>query len=353
MAFFRRKLSLPSLIDLCRSMRYSLQSGVMLRDTMDLLANKGSRPLRPVAAQVCKDLKAGWSLQDALKKQEKVFPPLFIALCTVGEESGNLPEVLGELEKYYIMRQKLRREFLSQITWPVIQFVAAVFIVTGLIWVLGVLQENRLGLKGEITFAPLGNKFLGAEGAALFFSIVVTVVLSITALVLFLQVTLRRKAVVERFLLALPGLGPCFRAMALTRFCVAGRLMLETSLSIFKTLRLAFVATDNMAFVATFPEVEKSVRQGNSLATSFGKAGVFPDRFLSAVAVAEDSGRLPESLRFLSDEYDDETRRRLTWLTRVASFAVWLAVAIVIIIVIFTIFNQYITMLDKVREGKQ
>jgi type II secretory pathway component PulF len=108
-----------------------------------------------------------------------------------------------------------------------------------------------------------------------------------------------------------------------------------------------------MAFVATFPEVEKSVRQGNSLATSFGKARVFPDRFLSAVAVAEDSGRLPESLRFLSDEYDDETRRRLTWLTRVASFVVWLAVAIVIIIVIFTIFNKYITMLDKVREGKQ
>jgi type IV pilus assembly protein PilC len=343
MAFFRRKLALASLIDLCRSMRYSLQSGVMLRDTMDLLATKGSRPLRPVAAQVCKDLKAGWSLQDALKKQEHVFPPLFIALCTVGEESGNLPEVLGELEKYYIMRQKLRREFLSQISWPVIQFVAAILIVTALIWVLGVVQENR---PAKEKFAPLGESLLGADGAVRFLSIVATILFGLTALVLVLQMLLRRKAVVERFLLAVPGLGSCFRAMALTRFCIAGRLMLETSLSIFKTLRLAFVATDNMAFIAQFPKVEASVRQGNSLATSFGKAGVFPDRFLSAVAVAEDSGRLPESLRYLSDEYDDETRRRMAWLTRIASFVVWLSVAIIIIICIVTIFKQYVGLLE-------
>jgi type IV pilus assembly protein PilC len=350
MAFFRRKLNLASLIDLCRSMRYSLQAGVMLRDTMDLLATKGSRPLRPVAAQVCKDLKAGWSLQDALKKQEHIFPPLFIALCTVGEESGNLPEVLGELEKYYIMRQKLRREFLSQISWPVIQFVAAILIVTCLIWVLGVVQENRSAK--ELKFAPLGEKLLGADGAILFLSVVATVLFGLTALFLLLQMLLRRKAVVERFLLAVPGLGPCLRAMALTRFCIAGRLMLETSLSIFKTIRLAFVATDNMAFIAQFPKVEASVRQGNSLATSFGKAGVFPDRFLSAVAVAEDSGRLPESLRYLSDEYDDETRRRMAWLTRVASFIVWISVAVVIIMCIVTIFRQYVGLLENQMQQK-
>src|SRR5947209_10131721 len=101
MLFFSKRLPLSALIDLCRSMRYSLGAGLMLRDVMDLLAGKGTRPIRPVAAKISKDLKAGWSLQDALNKQQAAFPPLFIALTTVGEESGNLPEVLGELEKYY------------------------------------------------------------------------------------------------------------------------------------------------------------------------------------------------------------------------------------------------------------
>jgi len=99
--FFFRRLSIKDLIDLCRSMRYSLASGLTLRDVMDLLTTNGPPRIRLVAAQISKELKAGWSLQDAIGKQASVFPPIFLALVTVGEESGNLPEVLAELEKYY------------------------------------------------------------------------------------------------------------------------------------------------------------------------------------------------------------------------------------------------------------
>jgi type IV pilus assembly protein PilC len=349
---FSRRLKLAPLIDLCRSMRYSLNSGMMLRDTMDLLATKGSRPLRQPAAQVCKDLKAGWSLHDSLKKQENVFPPLFIALCAVGEESGNLPEILGELEKYYLIRMKLRREFVSQITWPVIQFVAGVFIIFALIWILGWIGETRA--DKEVRFDPIGMG-VGLQPALRFLAYVVLALTGVTALFLLAQHLLRRRAAVERMLLALPGVGPCLRAMAMTRFCIAGRLMLETSLSIFKTIRLAFMATDNMAFIAAYPQVEASVRQGNTLYTSFGKAGVFTDRFLSAIAIAEESGKLPEALRYLSDEYDEQSHRGMAWLTRVASFIVWLTVAALIIVCVFSIFKQYIGILgdfeSKTRPG--
>ena len=66
MLFFSRRLSIKDLIDLCRSMRYSLASGLTLRDVMDLLATNGPPRLRPVAAEISKQLKAGWSLQDAI-----------------------------------------------------------------------------------------------------------------------------------------------------------------------------------------------------------------------------------------------------------------------------------------------
>jgi type IV pilus assembly protein PilC len=341
---FSRRLSLAALIELCRAMRYSLQSGLMLRDTIDLLANKGSRQIRPVAARIGKDLKSGWSLQDALQKQEKAFPPLFVALAAVGEESGNLPEVLAELERYYILRQKLNRDFLSQISWPVIQLIAALLIITCLIWILGVLPAR----SGEERIDPLGLGLIGEEGALTFLLYVAGAVVGITALYLFAQRMLRRRAVVERFLLLIPGLGPCLRAMAMARFCVAGRLMLETSLSIFKTLRLAFVATDNMAFISVFPLVEASIRQGNTIAASFSKARVFDEKFLSGMAVAEESGRMPEALRFMAEEYDEETKRRMTWLTRIGSFLVWLTVAGIIILCIFRIFTEvYLKQINK------
>ena len=348
--FWSRRLSLTALIDLCRSMRFALHSGLMLRDVMDLLAAKGLRPVRPVAARISKDLKAGWGLQDALKKQEHAFPPLFVNLATVGEESGNLPEVLGELEKYYVLQQRLRRDFLNQITWPLVQFVLAVVLVTLLIYILGVLPAQ--GHKGE-RFDALGLGLLGPRGALIFFTSVTGTLVAAVTLFLVLKRLLRRRAVVERALLAVPGVGPCLRAVALTRMCVAGRLMLETSLSIFKALRLMFVATDNAAFIREYPRVEASLRQGNAIAASFGRARVLPEKFLSAVAVAEESGRLPETLRYQGEEYDDEMRRRLAWLTRVAGGVVWLCVAAVIITVIFRIFINYIGLIDQLQNPFQ
>jgi type IV pilus assembly protein PilC len=344
---FSRKLTLPSLIDLCRSMRYALNSGLMLRDVMDLMANKGTSQVRPVAAKVRDDLKAGWSLHDALQKQENVFPPLFVALCAVGEESGKLPEVLSELERYYVMRQKLRRDFMGQIAWPVVQFVLAVIVLTLMLWILGLIKRP----DGEMAVDPLGIG-VGDVAALRFFLGVNIAVWGAAALYLTLKHLLRRRAVVERFLLSVPGIGPTLRAVALSRFCISARLMLETSLSVFKTIRLAFLATDNEAFITAFPVVDASLRQGNSIATSFAKARVFPEKFLSAVAVAEESGRLPESLAFQAEEYEDETKRRMTWMTRLTSLVVMLCVFGIIIFCIVSIFrNVYLGQIEKALEG--
>jgi type II secretory pathway component PulF len=343
---FSRTLPVAALIDLCRSLRYSLTSGIMLRDVMDLLSHKGTRPVRPVAARISKDLKAGWSLQDALRKQEDAFPPLFVALTAVGEETGNLPEVLLELERYYELQQKLRREFWSQISWPLVQFVASILIVTILIYVLGIIAYSR---PGRPPIDALGLGLYGDRGAVIFLGSVTATLLAGALGFLLVKRLLRRRALVERFLLSLPALGPCLRAMAMARFCVAGRLMLETNLSVIKMLRLAFVATDNAAFLAAVPKVEGSLRQGNSITTALTTTGVFSEKFLAAVAVAEESGRLPESLRYQAEEYDDESRRRLAFLTRVTSSLVWLAVSAVIITCIFRIFTiVYIGNIEKV-----
>lgn len=340
MTFFRC-LRLGELIELCSSMRYTLESGFLLRDVMDLLASRGTRRVRLLALQISKEIKSGWSLQDALAKQKGVLPPLFVSLVTVGEESGNLPEVLAELERYYVLQRKLRREFQEQIAWPVLQFVAATLIITLLIYILGILPTLP-GRDGADQIDALGLGLTGSDGALIFFSSVMGTVAGLLVLFILARRLLRRRAIVERMLLLLPGVGPCLRAIALARFSLAARLMLETSLSVLKTLRLAFLATDNAAFISVSPTVETSLRQGNSITTSFTRARVFPAKYISAVGVGEESGRLPEVLKHQGDEYDDEARRRLGWLTRLTSWLVWLCVAAVIVTCIFRIFlNVY------------
>jgi type IV pilus assembly protein PilC len=333
---FSGRLSLPALIELCRCMRYSLLSGMMLRDTMDLVANRGTRPLRPVAARITADLKAGWGLQEALKKQQAAFPPLFLALTAVGEESGNLPEVLHELEKYYEMQLKLRRDFIAEISWPAVQFVIAVLVITGMILVLGIVAPT--GRAGGEPFDPLGLGLLGSEGALKFLGLVFGPLVGLWIGFSWLKHLLRRRAIVERVLLWVPVLGSSLCALAMTRFCISLRLMLETSLSITKTLRLALQATDNAAFFTAAPRVEAHLMRGHSITRSVTAARVVPKAFLNVLAIAEECGRIPDMCQHQGQFYEDLARRRLRLLNLVAGWVVWLSVAGFIVFSVFRIF---------------
>src|SRR5438105_13693964 len=97
---FSRQLPLPALIELCRVLRHNLGAGLTLRDIWRQQVRRGPRPVRPIADRVQEQIESGYSLASALDRERAYFPPIFLAMAEVGEETGNLPEVFAELEKF-------------------------------------------------------------------------------------------------------------------------------------------------------------------------------------------------------------------------------------------------------------
>jgi type IV pilus assembly protein PilC len=151
--------------------------------------------------------------------------------------------------------------------------------------------------------------------------------------------SMQQKAAVDRILLRLPAIGPCVMGFAMMRFCTALRLTTETALPITQAMKLSLRATGNAAFLAVSDEVVHTLRTGDDLTVALGKAGIFPEDFLSIVATAEEGGRLPEVMRQQAEYYEEEAARRLAVLTRLGGFGVWLVVASLIIYAIFQIFT--------------
>ncbi len=56
-------------------------------------------------------------MSQALTRESAYFPPLLVQLAKVGVETGHLPEVLRELERYYRFQVTLRQRLIQQITW--------------------------------------------------------------------------------------------------------------------------------------------------------------------------------------------------------------------------------------------
>lgn len=340
------QLSLADLIVLCRAMRHNLDAGLTVRDVFRQQAQRGPYAVRPIADRIRNAVEGGDSLEDALKAERAHFPPLFLSLTTVGEQTGNLPEVLSELERYFILQQRLWRTFLGQIAWPVIQLIAAIFVIAGMILLLGIVAP-----AGTKPFDPLGLGLSGPSGAATFLMLAFGSIGGLLAGYWILTRILRQGAAVDAVLLRIPVLGPCLRALALMRFCLALRLTLETGMSISSAMRLCLRATGNEAFVAQTATVVDAVKGGEDLTTSLSLTGLFPEEFLHILAVAEEGGRVTEVMRHQSDYYQELAARRMTVLTMAASAVVWAMVAILIIIVIFRLAFFYLGMIEDAGRG--
>jgi type IV pilus assembly protein PilC len=339
------RLSLAVLIELCRSLRHTLNAGLSLPDVFRQQAQRGPTSLRPIAERVSVRLAAGDSLGDALRQESAAFPPLFLSLVEVGEQTGMLPEVFHELERYYERQQQLWKRFLSLIAWPVFEFVAAILVVAALIFFLGVLPSAPMG-NGQ-RWDPLGLGLSGASGAAWFLGAVAGFFLVLGGVWLFLARSSRQSAGLDRLLLGVPALGPCLQALALARFCLALRLTTETAMPIGRAVRLSLRATGNNAFSAVQGDVKQSLQAGDDLTRTLGQTGLFPAEFQRILAVAEESGRLGEVLQQQGEYHHEEASRRLAFLTALAGYGIWAAIGILIIVVIFRLFGAYLSLLDS------
>jgi type IV pilus assembly protein PilC len=343
---FSSRLSLSNVIELCRVLRHSLGAGLTLRDVFRGQAKRGLEGVRPVAARINAVLEQGGGLDEALKQEAAAFPPLFTALAGVGEQTGMLPEVFTELEKYFVRQRELRRTFVMRTAWPAIVFFLAVFAGAGLILVMGLLPQQEDN-KFKVAWDPMGLGLSGPGGALTFLAVVFGFLALLVAAYVVLTRVLGRKAGVDAFLLRVPLLGRCLRALALSRFCLALRLTLETAMPTTRALKLSFRATDNEAFLAKQDEAVTAVKEGEDLTLALTATGLFPEEFRHILSVAEESGRLTEVLRQEAEHYHEEADRRLRALNGALIVGVGLLVAGFVVFLIFRIFSAYVGLIDQ------
>jgi type IV pilus assembly protein PilC len=321
----------------CRAIRHGHAAGLTLIRVFEMQARNGPAMLRDKAERIIRRLESGDSLEESLTAEGPNLPELFVSLAAVGERSGRIPEVFGQLEEYYRLQGQMRREFRAQAAWPIIQFVGAVVVIALTIFLLGILAP-----AGEEPSAPIGFGLTGTFGAILFLAIVGAFVIGVVLAIKLATKTVAKQAGFEAWLLRVPVIGPCVQAAAMSRFCLSLQLTLDSSMSTPKALRLSLKATNNSAFEAQADGIAKRVKKGDELGKALGMNPVFPIEFLAAITVGEESGQIPEVMAKQAEYYREETVRRMRTLTRMSAWGVYILVGIFIIVAIFRIFSVYV-----------
>jgi type II secretory pathway component PulF len=329
------------LADWCKMLRHQLAAGLSPTHVLTSLSASGPAVLRPLSARLLQDIKKGKSFGDALAAESDILPALVPPLIHVGDETGHLPEVLAELEDYLREDDRLRRDFRQQTLMPRIQLFAAIFIVAGLIAILGIIA----GARGGKPMTIFGLS--GTTGALIFLAATLGPLFAFWMWSKTVAGTNAGRGRLRGVAARLPVVGPCLQMLMLSRFATALQLTLNSSLSPARAVRLSAAAAGDPGLVESSQAALDAIKKGDPLHAALGYCPQLPPEFVQMIAVAEEGGTIPEMMKHQARHYRELGRERMRSVSVVASMAIWILVAAFIIFMIFRIFTS--TYLDLLK----
>ena len=338
-------IHLKPLAQLCDRLATATNAGLDDRRIWRDESSRGSQTQQAAAQQISQRLACGGTLCDALRDTGDYFPTLFRQMAAVGETSGQHGRTYKRLAAYYQRQLAARRSFLAKIAWPLLELTMAVFVIGLFIWIMGMLPSSQ-GADGEPTDL-LGWGLVGTRGLILY---ILGLLLMGIGLLLVVEAVRRQigwAGRLQEWVLQLPIIGAALKTLALARFTWAMHLVLDTPMDLRRAIPLALETTGNRYYTRHAKAIVSQIEQGRNIPSSLAATGCFPSDLLDAVATGEQSGQLVEQMGRLSDDYQERATLAINLLAQAAGYGTWLLVAVLIIVMIFQLFGQYVAQIER------
>jgi len=324
------KVKLDDLTIFARQMAILLESGVAILKTVNVLSSQvESRVLRITCKKIEEDLKAGFSLKDALAKYPKIFSQLWIDLVEMGETTGQLAPVLKKLADYLEAMSALKKKVISASIYPIVLIMvslAAIFIF--MYKVIPIFAGIYKGF-GKLPF--LTQMVLNISNALSRNIINILIGVAIASFVFRKYVSTEKgHKRFDSFLLKIPVGGSLFLSLAIERFATSLSMMLKGGISIIHALEVSIKSTGNKRIEESLEIVKASVIEGKTIAAPLAETGIFPPLVTQMINVGEESGKLAQLLEEVSKFYAEDITTKITRLVALLEPAILVVMGVVI-----------------------
>jgi type IV pilus assembly protein PilC len=313
---FRRKVKLKDLSVFSRQFATMISSGLPILKALAILEQQSSSTLlQDAIAEVRRDIERGSSLSNSMAKHPRVFDNLYVAMVKSGEAGGVLEAVLERVAKNLEREVELRNRIKSAMTYPVavLTFVSLI-LVAMLLFIVPQFKNIYAQLNGTL---PLPTRILLGVSDLLkhdfLFVFIGMVVLAF--LVRRVLKTPEGRAAWDRMKLKIPIFGELARKTALARFSRILGVLNRSGVPILQSLDVVAETVNNSLMSRAIADVQKSVKEGESLARPLGRHNVFPPMVVQMLTVGEETGALDTMLEKVAAFYDDEVTATVDSLT--------------------------------------
>jgi type II secretory pathway component PulF len=300
-----KPLSAEELITLNEEIAALAKAGLPLDQGLEVLSREmGKGRLKDVTEALATDLRAGFTLPQALDRRQGSVPSYYAALLNAGLRSGKLGDVLATMTRYSSSLADLQSTMVSALLYPAIILVVGIGL---LIFVSKMVMPTfleifnsfkmKLPLMTEILF------FIGENSMTVLGLPVLGIAVGLYVTRLALNRSPGGRVLWARFVYALPILGELVRSARLAAFTDLLGILIEQSVPLPEALRLASEASSDPLVLQGGAQVEGHLRDGASLSLALHRQRLVPQLVSWMIGFGERQNTLGSSLRQVAEMY--------------------------------------------------
>jgi type IV pilus assembly protein PilC len=307
-----------------------VKAGLPILHGLGILSERMQNPhFKRVLGRIRDEVESGTSLSEAFEAQGG-FSRVYTASLMAGERSGDLVGVIRRYVDYLKIVLNIRRKVVSAMVYPVILVALSMALISIMIlYVIPNFQTFYTDFDAELpmlTQVLMAVAFFSRDNI---FFIIGAIVLAVIGMK-FYERTAAGGIVLDRVKMRVPLLGPMIQKYSIAQMCRTLATLLGGGIPLLLSLEVASKAIGNRLLSREVGKVVQQINEGQSLADSLERTGLFTGMTVEMVRVGETSGALTEMLSNVADFYDEEVDNRITVLISMLEPALLISMGLVI-----------------------
>lgn len=348
------RVSSGQLAQFSRQFASYLNAGVDISRALSSLERqfKGTA-LGPVIDRIQAAIKRGSTLEEAMAREPQAFSPMYLSMIRVAEARGGVPETMKMLARNLERRQSLMRQARSAMIYPtiVLMLAGAVGIMISIFLLpmfAGILKE--VGRNSSLPWASLTlmafSRFVQLVG----WWLLPLLLVGSPFILMWLYRRPAGKAIMDRAVLWMPVFGVLCRKLDTARFARTLSALLEAGLD----MRSSIDLTADVVVMSPIRRAVRAAREkimaGDDLSATLDRSRQFTPDVIAVIATGEETGKLPESLDHLANDYDEQIELMVKNLGELVKPLMTVILGLIVLFVILAVLLPIIQLMNNLAK---
>jgi type IV pilus assembly protein PilC len=306
------KIKIVDKIAIARNLGSMLEAGLPLTRAIAVITKQSKNVnLKKILTDISGEIDRGQTFANALKKHEKVFPPLFISMVHAGEQGGTLAEALKTVGMQMDATHTLERRIRGAMMYPAV--IMGVMVIVGIlmfIFVIPTLMKTFLELNVELPASTRSILFVSnliRDQGLIVFSVLALVIAGIYAW----SKKASGKFVLHALLLKIPLIGQLVQEVNAARAARTLSSLMTSGVGVVESLDITAQVVQNVHFRAVVEKAREAIKKGDLMSKIFAaETKYFPIFFAEMLSVGEETGKVTEMLTGVAHYYEEDVEQR-------------------------------------------